>query len=181
MKKVSNNLVIMVVCGLALIFLSMLSADLVHSEPIYRFVDMPTDATIFFTDFDPRTFQSNLTANNITALSPTGNGISNFAATNYNNTIAPFGDDLYQGANTFTFQEPVFAVGLTFFATNYPTTDAPYSFDNNVPDVSHQVRAYDFSGNLIEIVFSSSWSTRTGPRSFHIGGGPSFVSSYAGI
>ena len=151
------------------------------ASTVYRYIDMPSDSIILFTDFNPETFQSRLTDYKISTLYPTGNGISNFKTPHPESDIAPFGGDLYLGANTFTFQNPVFSVGFTFFATNYPNSDEPGSFDNNVPDVFHEVRAYGPSGKLIENVFSGSWTTSTGPRTFFIGDGPSFVASYAGI
>ena len=142
---------------------------------------MPSDKVTLFPDF-PNTFQGSLTSYGISTFRPAGgDGVMNFYAPSTIDDIAPFGNDLYWDANTYTFSEPVFAVGFTFIATDYPNSDAPGSFDNNVQNISHEVRAYGENGNLIENAFSSSWTIHTGPRHFYIGGGLDFVASYAGI
>ncbi len=156
----------------------MLSCNSAWPALVYRYMDMPSDSVTLFPDF-PNTFQSSLTSYGISTLRPAGGGgISNFSSQGLNDDVAPFGNALYWDANTFNFTKPVYAVGFTFISTDYPNSDAPWSFDNDVQDVSHQVQVFDKNGIMIENVFSSSWTTRTGPRHFY---GTLFLASYAGI
>lgn len=96
---------------------------------------------------------------------------------------APFGTLMVESAVRLTFSDPVYSVGATFFATQYPDINQPGgSFDDNTPNKVYEVRAFDTGGNLIDVAYSNSYSERHGPSHFYVGSASvTFWTSFAGI
>ena len=190
-----------VILSIVSIFLfTIIPVGAVWAVTIKSYSDMPMDIMTLYPDFkswdDPTHFSNVLQDYNINTqiwsnpdskwISSSGfaSGLSNFYSSNLSSSVAPYNSTMYQIGTMFVFENPVFSLGGTFFATNNPPIDViPGSFDNNVQNNSYEVVAYDINGNVIEKISSSSYDNIVGPVEFHNTTTKSieFMTSYAGI
>jgi hypothetical protein len=106
---------------------------------------MPTDSTItFFGPIGPNgccffdDWNSFLATNGITTTGG-GFGGSNYFAPNTGSSVSPYGIKIMAHYTSFTFAEPVYAVGATFLSMQ----------DANFHTGVQTVTAYDQFGNVI--------------------------------
>ena len=107
----------------------------------------------------------------------------NDVSSNIGSTVAPHNRTIYRFPVQFVFDEPIYAMGSTFFATNYPAVDnLADPFDNNFPNKSFTVTAYDINGNLIETSQSSEYGDVLGPVEYgYSSRGTQFMASFSGF
>ena len=112
-------------------------------------------------------------------------GLSGYWHRNIESSLAPFKDKVFTWNVRFTFAEPVYAFGGTFFATEA----VPNPFFDFIKNETNTVTAYDIEGVPVEIVRSSSYSNVVGPVEYHTTldtlccgmDNQEFMASYAGF
>jgi hypothetical protein len=165
-----------VVAFVVLVFATSVESQQVQSQAIDEWSKMPGDSVITFFGtggsagyFDD--FMSFLASNNISH--PEGwSGLGGVWPSRTTDPIAPHGTKVIDGATTFIFAEPTYAVGVTLVSTS----------DWNAGVGVQTLSAYDQYGNLIGTAKGSSLEEKNGPYISEIDlVGRLFISSYAGI
>jgi hypothetical protein len=159
-----------------------------YTRAINSYSDMPEDSiALVFDDMTYFDFYNNpLSEYGIEVILESSNYVSTGSGKrNIGSSIAPFKDNFCAWNVRFTFDEPVYAFGGTFLATEA----VPNPFSNFIKNQQTTVTAYDIEGLPVEIVHSSSYGKIVGPIEYHTTidnlccgmDNQEFMASYAGF
>ncbi len=161
-----------------------IGAPYAHADPfvtLNSFSQMPTNNTTLLLNYGDPIFGnnglvSNLAQQGITISYFDGTPLNSFAYQNNaygTSPIAPAGTAIAFTPVLFTFANPVYAVGGTFFASQN---------DPNLPDAVFEVDAFGKNGKLLGPADSSSFTERNGPAAIYVNvGDGEAIASFAGI
>lgn len=149
---------------------------------VNAFADMPSDS-VLVTPTSSDLWMRNELANNGIEVQRTFLALQGYISSDLESLIAPHSGIVNRSNPIFIFSTPVYAVGGTFFATNFPAVDySNTSFDNNVRNIPSFVTAFDINGDVIETSQSSSYDNINGPIAWHVQiGGLQYMASFAGL